>query len=60
MYSVVVVDRDDDDVEKGLKAVVGKYRHAWIVGWELEVRTVVKRVQRYLSMCSVMEAERNG
>ena len=57
---MVVVDKNDDDVEKGLKAVVGKYRHAWIVGWELEVEIVVKRVQRYFSICSVMEAERNG
>ena len=41
---MVVVDRDDDDVEKGVKAVVGKYRHAWIIGRELEVERVVERV----------------
>lgn len=43
VYSVVVVD--GVDVVEGVKAVVGKYRHAWIVGRDLGVEeAVVERV----------------
>ncbi|KAI3845422.1 hypothetical protein MKW92_024388 [Papaver armeniacum] len=31
VYSVVVVNNADDDVD-GVRVVVGKYRHAWLVG----------------------------
>ncbi|KAI3911443.1 hypothetical protein MKW98_010330 [Papaver atlanticum] len=31
VYSVVVVNKEDDDVD-GVRVVVGKYRHAWLVG----------------------------
>ncbi|KAI3874679.1 hypothetical protein MKX03_015156 [Papaver bracteatum] len=31
VYSVVVVNKADDDVD-GARVVVGKYRHAWLVG----------------------------
>ncbi|RZC77928.1 hypothetical protein C5167_002168 [Papaver somniferum] len=31
VYSVVVVNKEDDDVD-GVRVVVGKHRHAWLVG----------------------------
>ncbi|KAI3918814.1 hypothetical protein MKX01_042134 [Papaver californicum] len=31
VYSIVVVNKEDDDVD-GVRVVVGKYRHAWLVG----------------------------
>ncbi|MCL7035624.1 hypothetical protein MKW94_014709 [Papaver nudicaule] len=31
VYSVVVLNKEDDDVD-GFRVVVGKYRHAWLVG----------------------------
>ncbi|XP_065873919.1 uncharacterized protein [Euphorbia lathyris] len=41
VYSVVVLNRDD---VKELRAVVGKYRHAWIVGRDLKTEEVVERL----------------
>ncbi|KFK38171.1 hypothetical protein AALP_AA3G078200 [Arabis alpina] len=46
LYSVVVVNRENGNGEDEVKAVVGKRRHAWIVGSGLEERygDVVGRV----------------
>ncbi|KAJ9169773.1 hypothetical protein P3X46_017927 [Hevea brasiliensis] len=41
VYSVLVVNRDD---VKGVRTVVGKYRHSWIVGRNLEAEAMVERV----------------
>ncbi|KDP26366.1 hypothetical protein JCGZ_17524 [Jatropha curcas] len=41
VYSVVVLYQDD---VKGVRAAVGKHRHAWIVGRDLEAEATVERV----------------
>ncbi|KAI3945933.1 hypothetical protein MKW98_007282 [Papaver atlanticum] len=39
VYSVVVVNKEDDDLD-GVRVVVGKYRHAWLVGKVEEIGAV--------------------
>ncbi|KAL5562126.1 hypothetical protein UlMin_031873 [Ulmus minor] len=45
MYSVVVVNRDED-----LRAVVGKYRHAWISGRASEAEAVARVAEIFVKV----------
>ncbi|PIN03709.1 GPI transamidase complex, GPI17/PIG-S component [Handroanthus impetiginosus] len=47
VYSVIVVRRDD---EKAVRAVVGKYRHAWIVGRVSEEEAVKKMAEVFVKV----------
>ncbi|GJU70522.1 GPI transamidase component PIG-S [Tanacetum coccineum] len=59
VYTIVVVNRGEGGGD-GFRAVVGKYRHGWIVGSGMEMKVVAERVAEMFAKVFVSGVKEEG
>ncbi|GKA12490.1 GPI transamidase component PIG-S [Tanacetum coccineum] len=59
VYTIVVVNRGEGGGD-GVRAVVGKYRHGWIVGSGMEIKVVAEKVAEMFAKVFVSGVKEEG